>query len=119
MGAPLLEIYGCTESGQVASRRPVNGPAWQLLPGVQMATDAEGAWVFDGHVEGRVLLSDRIEEQDTEHFLLLGRNADMVNVAVPSMTAPGNRRFGMSAARNSACPMGAITNIATNRLTPP
>lgn len=81
MGAPLLEIYGCTESGQVASRRPVNGPAWQLLPGVQMATDAEGAWVFDGHVEGRVLLSDRIEEQDTEHFLLLGRNADMVNVA--------------------------------------
>ena len=81
MGAPLLEIYGCTESGQVASRRPVNGPAWQLLPGVQMATDAEGAWVFDGHVEGRVLLSDRIEEQDTDHFLLLGRNADMVNVA--------------------------------------
>ena len=28
-----------------------------------------------------MLLSDRIEEQDTDHFLLLGRNADMVNVA--------------------------------------
>ena len=46
-------------------------------------------------------------------------SADIVKVAVPSMTAAGSRRFGMSAVRNNACPMGVSTNIATNRLTPP
>ena len=45
--------------------------------------------------------------------------ADIVKVVVPSITAAGSSRFGMSAARNSAWPIGAITNMATNRLTPP
>ncbi|MGB3068515.1 MAG: AMP-binding protein [Ottowia sp.] len=78
--APLLEIYGCTESGQVASRRPVEDPAWQLLPGVQMRTDNEGAWVYGGHVEGEVQLSDHIAPQGSDRFVLLGRHADMVNI---------------------------------------
>lgn len=80
-GAPLLEIYGCTESGQVASRRPVESPAWRLLPGVQMSTTDEGAWVHGGHVEGRVLLSDHIDPLDSDTFMLMGRHADMVNIA--------------------------------------
>ena len=45
--------------------------------------------------------------------------AVIVKVVVPSATAGANSRLGMSAARNSAWPIGAITNIATNRLTPP
>ncbi len=45
--------------------------------------------------------------------------ADMVKVAVPSRMATGTRRFGMSAARNSACAIGAITKTATKTLTPP
>ena len=45
--------------------------------------------------------------------------AVIVKVVVPSATAPGSSRLGMSAARNSAWPIGAMTNIATNRLTPP
>ena len=45
--------------------------------------------------------------------------AVIVKVVVPSATAGASRRFGMSAARNSACPIGAMTNMATNRLTPP
>ena len=78
--APLLEIYGCTESGQVASRRPAENPEWRLLPGVQMSTDEAGAWVHGGHVEGRVLLTDHIETQGSDTFVLLGRHADMVNI---------------------------------------
>ena len=45
--------------------------------------------------------------------------ADIVKVAVPSITVAGSSRFGMSAARNSAWPIGASTNIATKTLTPP
>ena len=33
-GAPMLEIYGSTESGQLATRRTTEGAAWTLLPGV-------------------------------------------------------------------------------------
>ncbi len=46
-------------------------------------------------------------------------SADMVKVEVPSAMAAGISRCGMSAARNSAWPIGASTKKATNRLTPP
>lgn len=46
-------------------------------------------------------------------------SADIVKVAVPSITAPGKSRFGILTALNKACPIGVNSNIATNRLTPP
>ena len=46
-------------------------------------------------------------------------SADIVKVIVPSAIAAGISRFGMSAARNSACAIGTSTKNATNRLTPP
>jgi acyl-coenzyme A synthetase/AMP-(fatty) acid ligase len=79
--APLHEIYGCTESGQIASRRPCTETDWHLLPGVSMAHDADGAWVYGGYIEGRVRLSDVIEPQPQGRFRLAGRHADMVNIA--------------------------------------
>ena len=80
-GSPLFEIYGCTESGQVASRRTTDGPTWQLLPGLAMASDATHTWVSGGHVEGRVALTDHITDIDGDRFRLGDRHADMVNIA--------------------------------------
>ena len=80
-GAPLLEIYGSTESGQLASRRTTDGAAWTLLPGVRLAQDGDDTYACDGHVEGRVMLSDVIELQPDNRFLLLGRHADLINIA--------------------------------------
>jgi acyl-coenzyme A synthetase/AMP-(fatty) acid ligase len=81
--APLSEIYGCTESGQIASRRTVEGPRWRLLRELRLDFDFDGevAHVSGGHVEGRVALADRIEPLDGEYFLLHGRSTDMVNIA--------------------------------------
>ena len=79
--APLVEIYGCTESGQVASRRTTENLKWQLLPGLEMSSDADTAWVSGGHVEGRVPLTDHISEIDGDRFSLGARHSDMVNVA--------------------------------------
>jgi hypothetical protein len=45
--------------------------------------------------------------------------ADMVKVIVPSAIAAGIRRRGMSAALNNPSAIGAMTKIATKRLTPP
>jgi acyl-coenzyme A synthetase/AMP-(fatty) acid ligase len=46
-----------------------------------MEHGADGAWVHDGHVEGRVRLSDVIEPAPDGRFRLVGRHADMVNIA--------------------------------------
>ncbi len=34
--APLFEIYGSTETGQVASRRTTEGAEWTLYPGIAL-----------------------------------------------------------------------------------
>ena len=80
-GAPLHEIYGSTESGQLASRRTTDGAAWTLLPGVRLEQDADRTCASGDHVEGRVALSDIIELLPERRFLLHGRHADLVNIA--------------------------------------
>ena len=80
-GAPLHEIYGCTETGQLASRRPSVTPEWQLFPGMAMRQDEKGTWVRGGHARTEVLLSDVIELRGPGRFVLHGRTADLVNVA--------------------------------------
>lgn len=79
-GAPLYEIYGCTEAGMVASRRTTQGVAWHLLSGVTMAQDEQGTRVHGGHVEVEAALSDVIERNADGSFTLHGRTADMVNI---------------------------------------
>ena len=79
--APLLEIYGSTESGQLASRRTTEGAAWTLLPGVRLEQTADDTLACAGHVEGRVALSDVIELLPDNRFLLHGRHADLINIA--------------------------------------
>lgn len=80
-GSPVHEIYGSTESGQLACRRTTDGPVWQLLPGVVLEQENDTTYASGGHVEGRVPLSDIIELQDGGRFLLHGRHADLVNIA--------------------------------------
>ena len=79
--APLYEIYGCTEAGQVATRRTVETVEWHALPGVRLRQDEHGTWVCGGHVETAVLLHDVIELRGHTRFLLHGRTAELVNIA--------------------------------------
>ena len=78
---PLMEIYGSTETGLIATRRPTQSEEWLLLPGIRLIADNEGARACDGHIVTPTLLSDKIEIITDEHFLLHGRIADLVNVA--------------------------------------
>jgi acyl-coenzyme A synthetase/AMP-(fatty) acid ligase len=80
-GAPLREIYGCTESGGIASRRTVEDNEWRMMSGVALRTDSRGTWVKGGHVESEILLADVIEVRGRGRFMLHGRTADLVNVA--------------------------------------
>lgn len=79
--APLYEIYGFTEAGQIASRRTTQGAAWHLLAGIELHQDVQGNRVGGGHVEIEAPLTDVIELNLDGTFVLHGRAADMVNIA--------------------------------------
>jgi len=81
LGAPLLEIYGCTEAGQVATRRTTAGAEWRTFDGVRVDGDGAAATVSGGHVPQPTLLADVLEVVDAETFRLLGRSNDLINVA--------------------------------------
>jgi acyl-coenzyme A synthetase/AMP-(fatty) acid ligase len=79
--APLLEIYGSTETGQIAMRRTAETAAWRLWPGVHLNLSNGQVFAQGGHVEQLTPLCDVIEITSEEEFLLHGRTADLVNVA--------------------------------------
>lgn len=78
---PLFEIYGSTETGQIASRHTAQSARWRLFPGVRFEPEGNLKRVCGGHVEPSVVMNDVIEAVDNEYFLLHGRVADMINIA--------------------------------------
>jgi acyl-coenzyme A synthetase/AMP-(fatty) acid ligase len=81
LAAPLMEIYGCTEAGQVASRRSKAGAEWHVYDGLQLSGDGAETLVQGGHVPQPTLLADVLEVVDAAHFRLLGRSNDLINIA--------------------------------------
>ena len=81
LGAPLMEIYGCTEAGQVASRRPTAGIEWHTYDGLHLSGDGAETVVQGGHVPQATTLADVIEVIDATRFRLLGRSNDLINIA--------------------------------------
>ncbi|WP_164844414.1 AMP-binding protein [Azoarcus sp. DN11] len=78
---PLIEIYGCTETGQTATRRTAETAEWQLMRGLQLSVEDGKTWAHGGHVETPTALGDIIEPTSGDRFLLHGRAADLVNIA--------------------------------------
>jgi len=79
--APLVEIYGCSEAGQLATRRTAETDEWRCLEAVALRQDSGGTIASGAAVEGEVMLSDVIELTGSDRFLLHGRTADLVNIA--------------------------------------
>lgn len=84
-GGPLVEIYGCTEAGQVATRRTTDGETWTTLGALRLShealADGERYVVAGGHVDAPTPLADTLELHDEQHFRLLGRANDLIHVA--------------------------------------
>jgi acyl-coenzyme A synthetase/AMP-(fatty) acid ligase len=78
---PVLEIYGCTESGSLASRRTLDGRRWLLYEGSCLRQIPEGYCVSGPNLPADIALHDVIEPLCSRRFLLHGRHADMVNMA--------------------------------------
>lgn len=81
LGAPVFEIYGCTEAGSMASRRTVDTPIWQFYPGMRLSRRNGADYVHGEHLSAPVLLPDAVENLGEGGFRLGGRSADMLKVA--------------------------------------
>jgi acyl-coenzyme A synthetase/AMP-(fatty) acid ligase len=86
MGGPLVEIYGCTEAGQVASRRTAHSEVWQTFGALRIrheqgADGAERFVVQGGHVVEATPLADVLQLESGARFRLLGRANDLIHVA--------------------------------------
>ncbi|HKX44409.1 MAG TPA: AMP-binding protein [Burkholderiaceae bacterium] len=81
LAAPLMEIYGCTEAGQVATRRTTAGAEWRTYDGLVLSGDGTETTISGGHVPQPTVLADVLEVLDAQRFRLLGRSNDLINIA--------------------------------------
>lgn len=79
--APLFEIYGSTETGQIATRRTTQTAQWTLFPELTLSVSQGLAWVSGGHVDPPMPMADELELLKGGCFLLHGRTADLINIA--------------------------------------
>ena len=85
-GARLLEIYGSTETGQLATRRTTETSDWTTFDGIVVHQTEARSIASGTQVEGHVPINDVLELKSERVFVLHGRTADMVNVAGKSTT---------------------------------
>ena len=78
--APLYEIYGCSEVGQLAFRRTTDGDTWRCLDGIALRHESGATWAGGAAIGVGAPLADHIELHDPRHFSLVGRNTDIVNI---------------------------------------
>ena len=86
--APLLEIYGCTEAGQIATRRTTQETDWHCLDAVTLHRDEACWWASGAAVEGIAPVQDEIEPTGDRHFRLGSRAAELVNIAGKRSSLP-------------------------------
>lgn len=79
-GAPLFEIYGCTEAGSLATRRTTRDAHWLLYTGLALEARADGHWLSSAAL-APVRLSDDLEAVDATRFKLIGRSSEVLKVA--------------------------------------
>ena len=90
---PVVEIYGSTETGALATRRTALDEWWTPLRGVELRQQIDGEAkrirASGSHIDVPVLLADELRLNPDGRFLWLGRSADMLKI--------GGKRASLSA----------------------
>jgi acyl-coenzyme A synthetase/AMP-(fatty) acid ligase len=74
------EVYGLSEAGSIATRRPSLDLLWRAFPGLRVTADDSGARVSAPYLAQDEPLPDLIRVDPDGRFELLGRHADLVKV---------------------------------------
>ena len=90
---PVVEIYGSTETGALATRRTAKDEWWSPLCDVELKRQRCGDTMrivaSGSHIDIAVLLTDELRFNQDGQFLWLGRSADMLKI--------GGKRASLSA----------------------
>jgi acyl-coenzyme A synthetase/AMP-(fatty) acid ligase len=80
-GAPVIELFGSTETCVIAHRRTASECAWRLYPDVALKPQPDGTLVDAPYFDQPVVLQDVVEVLPEHAFHLRGRNRDLVEIA--------------------------------------
>jgi acyl-coenzyme A synthetase/AMP-(fatty) acid ligase len=80
LNATVMEIYGATETGQLATRRPTAQAEWDTLSNITLAQENGSTIAAGGHLHGEQILNDAVELLSPSRFRLVDRNSNMINV---------------------------------------
>ena len=84
----VIEIYGCTEAGSLATRRTISNTPWELLDEIAMRGNRDQCYVEAAYLPDPVRLPDIIKNCENGRFELQGRSEDLVIV--------GGKRISLS-----------------------
>jgi acyl-coenzyme A synthetase/AMP-(fatty) acid ligase len=79
--APLLEMFGSTETCVFATRRTAQQDVWKIYDGITLETGTDATQVSAAWYERPQKLMDVLERRGADGFVALGRNSDLVEVA--------------------------------------
>ena len=94
-GTRVFEVYGCTETGMVATRRTVDGALWTTMLDVKIESSGDGFRAYGGHVQPGQL-ADRLRLISASTFELEGRTDDVVNIGGKRASLQGLNRVLLS-----------------------
>ncbi|GAB3790836.1 AMP-binding protein [Dyella agri] len=81
-GAPLLEVFGSTETCAFASRRVTADADWTLYEDVHLHPQPDGTMIEAPQLDEPVVLADIVSLHDAgRRFRLCGRNTDLLEIA--------------------------------------
>jgi acyl-CoA synthetase (AMP-forming)/AMP-acid ligase II len=80
-GSALIEIYGSTETGAIATRRAAIERDFVPLPGIALDAGDDGVTVRGAHVGDAARLPDLVERVGEGRFRWVGRDGDLVKIA--------------------------------------
>jgi len=78
---PLIEVYGCSEVGSMASRRSTIEETWQRFRNIEFARVGQHTYASARHLPETIQLQDSIEILELDKFRLAGRSSDLVKIA--------------------------------------
>ena len=79
--APLNEVYGCSESGAIASRRPCAETSWLPYADITLSVDSPESSAQSPYLPTPRPLADRIRLEDDGRFTMLGRSSEQIKIA--------------------------------------
>ena len=80
-GAPVLELFGSTETCVIAQRRCALGEDWRLQPDVEIRPQPDGALVDAPYFDQPIALADIVELLPGRRFRVCGRHSDLIEIA--------------------------------------